>query len=256
MQQAGEAVLLGALAVQGSLVAGELAAQPGDGVVRGGQLRGGRGEGSVVPLQVLLAGASSIRAGLPGGGHGGLPLGAGRGDGLLRFGDPGRGGPAFAVQGMASVAGLLPGCWRAAASACIAVMAWAAARASAASSPAACRATAWLAVSARARSIWAAASARTASAWASAALRSPAAASWAPRTASWSSTAGSCAPNRVIAASASSRMTAARLTAAVTGRSPPGCPASWARRRNAVIAVCRTSTTVPSPQSSATSCSQ
>jgi len=49
---------------------------------------------------------------------------------------------------------------------------------------------------------------------------------------------------------------AARLTAAVTGRSPPGCPASWARRRNAAIAVCRTSTAVPSPRSSGTSCSQ
>ena len=109
MQQADGLVLPGALAVQGGLVAGELVAQRGDGVVRGGQLRGCRGEGSVVPLLVLFPGAGSIRAGCPGCGHGGLPLGAGLGEGLLRFGDPGCGGTAFAVQRAAGVAGELPG---------------------------------------------------------------------------------------------------------------------------------------------------
>jgi hypothetical protein len=253
VQQADGPVLLGAFTVQGGLVAGELVAQRGDSVVRGGQLRGGGGEGSIVPLLVLLAGAGSIRAGCPGG----VPLGAGRGEGLLRFGDPGCRRPAFAVQRAAASSACCPACWRAAASACIAVMAWAAAaRASAASSSAACRATAWAAVSARACSIWAAVAARTASACASAASGSPAAASWAPRAASWSSAADNCAPSLLIAASASSRMAAARLMAAVTGRSTPGWPASWPRRRNAVIAVCRTSTAVPSPRSSGTSCSQ
>src|SRR5271166_6142703 len=57
VQHAGEAVLLGALAVQGGLVAGELVAQRGDGVVCGGQLRGSGGQGGVVPLLVGLAGA-------------------------------------------------------------------------------------------------------------------------------------------------------------------------------------------------------
>src|SRR6266568_3737926 len=63
VQQAGEAVLPGALAVQGGLVAGELVAQPGDGVVRGGQLRGRGGEGGGVPLLVLLADAGGVSAG-------------------------------------------------------------------------------------------------------------------------------------------------------------------------------------------------
>ena len=109
MQQADGLVLLGALAVQGGLVAGELVAQRGDGAGRGGQLPGSGGEGSVVPLLVLLTGAGGISAGLPGGGHGGLPLGAGRGEGLLRFGDPGCGCPAFVVQRAAGVAGELLG---------------------------------------------------------------------------------------------------------------------------------------------------
>ena len=109
MQQAGEAVLFGALAVQGGLVAGGLVAQRGDGVVCGGQLRGDGGELGGMPLLVLLAGAGSIRAGLPGCGHGGVALGAGSGDGLLRFGDPGCGCPAFVVQGSLGVAGTLPG---------------------------------------------------------------------------------------------------------------------------------------------------
>ena len=172
-------MLLGALAVQGGLGAGELLAQRGDGVVRGGQLRGSGGERGVVPLLVLLAGAGSVRARLPGCGHGGVTLGAGGGDGRLGFGDPCCGCLAFVVQGTIGVAGRCSACWRAAASASIAVRASAAAaRASAASSSAACRATAWLAVSARACSSWAAVSARTASACASAASGSPAAASW------------------------------------------------------------------------------
>ena len=53
VQEAGEAVLLGALAVQGGLGAGELLAQRGDGVVRGGQLRCGGGELGGVPLLVV-----------------------------------------------------------------------------------------------------------------------------------------------------------------------------------------------------------
>src|SRR5271166_6358834 len=109
VQQAGEAVLFGALAVQGGLVAGELVAQRGDGVVCGGQLRGGGGELGGMPLLVLLAGAGSIRAGLPGGGHGGVALGAGGGEGLFCFGDPGCGCPAFVVQGTVGVAGTLLG---------------------------------------------------------------------------------------------------------------------------------------------------
>ena len=128
-------VLLGAFAVQGGLVAGELVAQRGDGVVRGGQLRGGGGEGGVVPLLVLLAGAGSIRAGCPGCGQGGVTLGAGGGDGLFCFGDPGCGCPAFVVQRRPASRARCSACRRAAASASIAVMAWAAAaRASAASS--------------------------------------------------------------------------------------------------------------------------
>ena len=101
MQQADGLVLLGALTVQGGLVAGELVAQRGDGVVRGGQLRGGGGQGGVVPLLVLLAGAGSIGAGCLGCGQGGLTLGAGGGDGLFCFGDPGCGCPAFVMQGSA-----------------------------------------------------------------------------------------------------------------------------------------------------------
>ena len=109
MQQADGLVLFGALAVQGGLGAGELVAQRGDGVVRGGELRGGGGELGGMPLLVLLAGAGSVRAGLPGGGHGGVTLGAGSGDGLLRFGDPGCGCLAFVVQGTIGVAGPLLG---------------------------------------------------------------------------------------------------------------------------------------------------
>jgi hypothetical protein len=97
VQQAGEAVLLGALAVQGGLVAGELVAQRGDGVVRGGQLRGRGGEGSVVPLLVLFADAGGVSAGCLGCGQGGVTLAAGGGDGLFCSGDPGCGGLAFVV---------------------------------------------------------------------------------------------------------------------------------------------------------------
>ena len=103
MQQAGEAVLPGALAVQGGLVAGELVAQRGDGVVRGGQLRGRGGEGGVVPLLVLLADAGGVSAGCLGCGQGGVTLAAGDGDGLFCFGDPGCGSPAFVVQRAAGV---------------------------------------------------------------------------------------------------------------------------------------------------------
>jgi hypothetical protein len=102
----------------------------------------------------------------------------------------------------------------------------------------------------------AAAPARTASICAQAAWGSAAAASCSPMAATWSSAAVSCPASRVIAASASSRIAAARPIAAVTGRSWPGCPASCSRRRNAVIAVCRTGVIVPSPRSSGTSCSQ
>src|SRR5260370_1105785 len=98
VQQAGEAVLLGALAVQGGLVAGELVAQPGDGVVRGGQLRGRGGEGGGVPLLVLLADAGGVSAGCLGCGQGGGTLAAGDGDGLFCFRDPRCGSPAFVVQ--------------------------------------------------------------------------------------------------------------------------------------------------------------
>ena len=103
VQQAGEAVLPGALAVQGGLVAGELVAQRGDGVVRGGQLRGRGGEGGVVPLLVLLADAGGVSAGCLGCGQGGVTLAAGDGDGLFCFGDPGCGSPAFVVQRAAGV---------------------------------------------------------------------------------------------------------------------------------------------------------
>jgi len=103
VQQAGEAVLLGALAVQGGLVAGELVAQRGDGVVRGGQLRGRGGEGGVVPLLVLLADAGGVSADCLGCGQGGVTLAAGDGDGLFCFGDPGCGSPAFVVQRAAGV---------------------------------------------------------------------------------------------------------------------------------------------------------
>src|SRR5271165_1423886 len=107
VQQADGLVLLGALAVQGALGAGELLAQRGDGVVRGGQLRGSGGEVGGMPLLVLLAGVGSISAGLPGCGHGGVTLGAGSGDGRLRFGDPCCGCPSFVVQGTINVAGTL-----------------------------------------------------------------------------------------------------------------------------------------------------
>src|SRR5271166_3947838 len=103
VQQAGEAVLPGALAVQGGLVAGELVAQRGDGVVGGGQLRGRGGEGGVVPLLVLLADAGGVSAGCLGCGQGGVTLAAGDGDGLFCFGDPGCGSPAFVVQRAAGV---------------------------------------------------------------------------------------------------------------------------------------------------------
>ncbi|MGZ6827403.1 MAG: hypothetical protein ACXVGH_11460, partial [Mycobacteriales bacterium] len=109
VQQADGLVLLRALAVQGALGAGELLAQRGDGVVRGGQLHGSGGELGGMPLLVLLAGAGSIRAGLPGCGHGGVTLGAGSGGGLLRFGDPGCGCPPLIVQGTINVAGTLLG---------------------------------------------------------------------------------------------------------------------------------------------------
>ena len=220
MQQADGLVLLGAFTVQGGLVAGELVAQPGDGVVRRGQLRGGGGEGGVVPLLILLAGAGSVRAGCLGCGQGGLTPGAGGGGGLFCFGDPGCGCPAFVVQGSLGVAGPLLG------------------------------------VPARGGlgfgrgdglggggaglggiGLGGVPGDRLAGglgagllglggglgadrlACASAASRSPAAASWSPRAASWSSAADSCAPSLLIAASASSRMAEAWLMAAVTGRS-------------------------------------
>src|SRR5208283_3438475 len=116
VQQADGLVLLGALAVQGGLGASELVAQRGDGVVRGGQLRGrggelrgGGGKLGGMPLLVLLAGAGSVRAGLPGGGHDGVTLGAGSGGGLVRFGDLGCGCLAFVVQGTIGGAGPLLG---------------------------------------------------------------------------------------------------------------------------------------------------
>src|SRR5208283_4841166 len=109
VQQADGLVLLGALAVQGGLGASELVAQRGDGVVRGGQLRGRGGKLGGMPLLVLLAGAGSVRAGLPGGGHDGVTLGAGSGGGLVRFGDLGCGCLAFVVQGTIGGAGPLLG---------------------------------------------------------------------------------------------------------------------------------------------------
>ena len=92
VQEAGEAVLLGALAVQGGLGAGELLAQRGDGVVRGGQLRCGGGELGGVPLLVVPAGAGGVAAGVLGCGQGGVAFGAGGGDGVL-------GGCALVLQG-------------------------------------------------------------------------------------------------------------------------------------------------------------
>ena len=259
MQQADGLVLLGPLAVQGGLGAGELVAQRGDGVVRGGQLRGSGGELGGMPLLVLLPGAVGVSAGLPGCGHGGVTLGAGRGDGLPGLGDPCRGGLAFVVQGTINVAGTLLG-----------VLACGGVGFGRGEGLGGCGAglggvqLGGVPGDRLAGGLGAGlfqlggglVSARTASACASAASRSPAAASWPPRAASWSSAADSWAPSLLIAAMASSRMAAARLTATVTGRSWPGWPVSWARRRNAVIAVCRTSTGVPSPRSSGTSCSQ
>ena len=102
-------MLLGALAVQGGLGAGKLVSQRGDGVVRGGQLRGSGGELGGMPLLVLLAGAVGVSACCPGGGQRRVALGAGGSDGRLGFGDPCCGCLAFVVQGTISVAGSLRG---------------------------------------------------------------------------------------------------------------------------------------------------
>ena len=69
----------------------------------------GGGELGGMPLLVLLAGAGSVGAGLPGCGHGGVTLGAGSGGGLVRFGDLGCGCLAFVVQGTIGGAGPLLG---------------------------------------------------------------------------------------------------------------------------------------------------
>ena len=118
----------------------------------------------------------------------------------------------------------------------------------------ACARAAWAARSARAASRPAAVSARTASACASAAS-GLAAASWPATAPSWPSAPSSWADSRVMAASTSSRMAAARVMAVVRGRPlslPGSAPASSWRRRNAVSAVWVTSAVPCSPRSSAT----
>jgi hypothetical protein len=97
VQEAGKPVLFGAFAVQGGFGAGELVAQRGAGVVRGGQLRGGGGEFGGVPLPVLLVRAGGVGVGGPRGGQGGVVFGAGGGAGRLGFGDSGCGCLPFVV---------------------------------------------------------------------------------------------------------------------------------------------------------------
>ena len=179
----------------GRLCAGERVAQRGDGVVRSGQPRGGGGEGGIVPPLVVLADAGGVTAGR---------LGRGRRRharaGAVRACPPSASRlrqPGVRVQRAAGVTAGASARRRARAlSASIAARAWAAAaRGSAASSSAACRARLAGGLGAGLPDLGGGLGADGLS-LRFGSLGVAGAASWPPRAASWSRTAGSCAPSR------------------------------------------------------------